>query len=262
MAATDRPRPRPSRGRRLVGFILCALLAGCGTFGGQQQQSALNAESRLRVGEAAERAGDKDTAVSMYTTAAEAAPEDAQIQVQAANGLARTGKWTQARDLLLGRLKTHPRDTSLQRALAAIYVMAGQSPAAIARFDEVLAVAPADIGALVDKGVALDLQARHAEAQVLYRRALALAPEDAVISNNLALSLMMSGRLREAQAVLMPFAEADDVPERLKINLGIISAANGDTEMARRLLEGRVGDADVAALTRALLRGRASVAPF
>ena len=241
---------------RMLGVAaLCAALVGCGQAPGAQR-TELNAESRLRVGEAAERSGDMDTAVSMYTAAAENAPEDASVQVRAAQGLARAGKWNQARDLLLGRVKLKPRDPDLLRALASIYVMVGQSRVAIARYDEVLAIAPGDVNAIDGKAVALDLAQRHGEAQAVYRRALTLAPEDPIISNNLALSLLMEGRLREAQDVLAPFAEAEDVPERLKINLGIIYAANGDAELARRLLEGHVGDADLQSLTRAVTRGR------
>ncbi|MCX7384629.1 MAG: tetratricopeptide repeat protein [Alphaproteobacteria bacterium] len=233
---------------------LCLALASCGAAGGPQTE--LNAESRLRVGEAAERSGDKDTAIAMYSAAAESAPEDASVQVRVANGLARSGRWSQARDLLQARLKSRPRDPDLLRALASIHVMVGQTRVAIARFDEVLAILPLDIGALTGKAVALDIQSRHAEAQALYRRALAIAPDDPVISNNLALSLMMDGQLNAAQVVLAPFVDADDVPERLKINLGIILAANGNMEMARALLNGHLGDAELLALTRAASRPR------
>ena len=96
--------------------------------------------------------------------------------------------------VLLGRVKLKPRDPDLLRALASIYVMVGQSRVAIARCDEVLAIAPGDVNAIDGKAVALDLAQRHGEAQAVYRRALTLAPEDPIISNNLALSLLMEGR--------------------------------------------------------------------
>ena len=229
---------------------LCCALAACG--GTLGQHGDLTPDSRLRVAEAAEQSGNTDTAASMYAAAAEAAPEDMAVQVRAATGLARSGKWNPARDLLVTRLKTHPRDPDLLRALASIYVMVGQPGFAIARFNDVLAVVPADVDAMVGKAVALDLESRHADAQLLYRKALAVQPNDAVISNDLAISLMMSGHMREAQSVLEPFAEADDVPERLKVNLGIIYAANGEADRAHELLDGHIGDNDLRMLTRAI----------
>jgi Flp pilus assembly protein TadD len=237
-------------------LLLAALLSGCGRSTPAERQGELNPESRMRVGEAAERAGDKATAIAMYTAAAHDAPDDVAVQLAAASGLARAGKWNQARDLMVERVKSHPNNPDLLRMLASIYVMVGQSEAAIARFDQVLALAPNDIQAMADKGVALDLLGRHGEAQALYRRALAIAPNDPIVSNDLALSLLMEGRAPAALAVLQPFAEADGVPDRLKINLGVILAANGRTEQAHRLLDGRVTPAELETLTRALTRGR------
>jgi Flp pilus assembly protein TadD len=252
---TQRRRPRFAV---LLAACLGGALAACGgaTSG---LRSEMRPEDRLGVAEAAERSGDRDTAASMYSAAAEAAPDNIEVQVRAATGLARSGKWNPARDLLVNRLKAHPKDPELLRALASIYVMVGQSGYAIARFNDVLAGTPADVSAMVGKAVALDLQSRHVEAQEIYHRALALVPGDAVISNDLALSLMMAGRMREAQTVLAPFAESDDVPDRLKINLGIIYAANGDADHAREMLDGRVGDADLQALTNALAHNAPTV---
>ena len=253
MIARWRPNRRLPLFWRDLGFVLIAgaVLSGCASLQGGAK-SGFTSDSRLRVAEAAEQSGDKDMAASQFAAAAEASPEDTATQIAAAGGLARAGKWPAARDLLTVRLKAHPNDPNLLRALASLHLLAGQFGPAIARLDQALAVAPSDTNALVDKAVALDLQHRHAEAQRLYRRALAILPDDPVISNDLAVSLMIEGRIREAQDVLAPFADSDTVPERLKNNLGILFAANGDTEDSRRMLEGRLADADLTALTHAL----------
>jgi Flp pilus assembly protein TadD len=65
-------------------------------------------------------------------------------------------------------------------------------------FDKLLAGDARDANTLADKGIALDLLHRHAEAQVLYRQALQIQPNDSGIANDLALSLMLDGRLKEA----------------------------------------------------------------
>jgi Flp pilus assembly protein TadD len=188
----------------------------------------------------------------MYQEAADSAPNDTALQMRCATGLARNGRTGAARDLLIARLKTHPNDSDLLRGLAAIYVVTGLPNPAISKLDAALAARPGDADALLDKAVALDLQGHHAEAQRLYRQILARAPDDPVVSNDLAVSLLIEGRTREAQAVLAPFAESDGIPERLRINLGLICAANGNAEAAKRLLGDRYGEEDVQALTRTI----------
>ncbi len=237
----------------LASAAACWLLASCA---GQQadggQQSSLNAESRLRVAAAAEASGDRGMAASMYAAAAAAAPGNTQTQLVCAEGLARNGKIEDASALLARRLKTTPRDPQVLGTLGAIQVLAGQPSLAIQTLSEVLQVKPDDVKALANKAIALDELRRHDEAQRIYRQALALAPGDPAISNDLALSLMLSGQPEEARRVLSPFRDVDGLPERMRINLGILDAAGGHAEEAQELLGSRIGAADLAALTQAI----------
>ena len=52
--------------------------------------------------------------------------------------------------------------------------------------------------------------------------------------NDLALSLMLSGHSDEARKVLLPFRDVANLPERVRINLGIVEAAGGDRFGGRR----------------------------
>jgi Flp pilus assembly protein TadD len=250
-------RTATRRAVRLPALLVLAVLAGCAAPAAGPRAEA-DPQAKLRVAEAAEVSGDRDLAASMYASAAAMAPDDTMVQVRGAMGLARNGKLASARDLLTERLKAKPNDPALLRALASIYLVAGQSRNAIALSDHALAVAPKDLSAMVSKAVALDLEDRHADAQQIYRQALALAPGDAAISNDLALSLLMSGRSREAQDVLVPFEDSDTVPERVKINLGIIYAVNGEMGRAKSLLRGRMDDAELDEVLKGLNRSAAS----
>jgi Flp pilus assembly protein TadD len=242
--------------RMLPVVVLCCVLEACAATP-PGQVASLDGEQRLQVADAATASGDHALALSMYQAAADNAPNDTALQLRCATGLARNGKTGAARDLLITRLKAHPNDSDLLRGLAAIYVVTGQPSPAINELNQALAARPGDSDAMLDKAVALDLQGSHAEAQRLYHQMLARAPDDPAVSNDLAVSLMIEGRTQEAQAVLAPFADSDDVPDRLRINLGLIYAANGNADAARRLLGDRLGEADVQTLTRSI----ASAAP-
>lgn len=227
------------------------LLAGCSPQH-DGQQHGLTSESRLRVADAAEASGDRQTALSMYAAAANDAPNDTPTQLRSAEGLARNGGLEDASAVLTRRLKTTPHDADLQRTLGAIQVMAGEPARAIVTLSGVLAAKPNDTTALVNKAVALDILHKHDEAQGLYRTALLQSPDDLTISNDLALSLLLSGQREEARLTMLPFRDAPNLPERIRTNLGILDAANGHSAEARQLLGSRIGAGDLASLTQAI----------
>lgn len=235
--------------------LACVLLAACGTSGGDGPKQGFTGEARLRVALAAEGSGDRELAASMYSTAAAELPSDTAVQLRSAEGLARNGRVEEAAGLLRRRLRDDPRQAELLATLGSIEVLSGQPAQAETTLTEALAIRPDNIRALVNKGVALDLQKRHGEAQGLYRQALTLTPRDAAISNNLALSLLLSGHAAEAREALLPFRDDTTVPERVRINLGILEAAGGNGGEAQRLLAGNVSATDLAMLTHAIEAG-------
>jgi Flp pilus assembly protein TadD len=238
-----------------LSVIACAGLTAC-TSMSTQHQPALTAGARLQVAEAADTAGDSDLAISMYTAAAASEPSNITLQLRCADALARNGKVSQARQILTEKLRSNPNQPDLVRALAMIDLIAGQPTQAIAGLDQILASNPGDVRALVDKGVALDLQRQHAAARAIYRQVLATTPDDAATRNNLAVSLMMEGRNREALETLGPMQDADNSPPRLRVNLGILYAASGNAERSRQLLGNRISDSELSVLTRALASSR------
>lgn len=226
------------------------LLAGCASH--QTVEHGLTAESRLRVADAAETSGDKQTARSMYAAAANDSPNDTQIQLRSAEGLTRNGGLGDAAELLARRLKSTPRDPELLRTLGAIQIMSGEPGRAILTLSDVLAAKPDDAKALVNKAVALDILHKHDEAQVLYRKAMMQLPDDMTIANDLALSLLLSGQREAARLTLLPFRDARELPERVRTNIGILDAATGHPVEAGQVLGSRIASADLASLTQAI----------
>ena len=230
---------------------VCAALMACAPVD-IRRKPTLSTEARLQVAQAADASGDSDLAISMYTAAAAAEPTNITLQLRCADALARSGKTKQARQMLTERLRSRPGQPDLTRALALIDLIAGQPAQAIAGLDRILASNPGDVRALVDKAVALDLLGQHRAAQAIYSQVLATVPNDPAATNDLAVSLMLEGRTRQALDTLAPLQDADDAPQRLKVNLGILYAATGNVERSQQLLGDRISDGDLSALTRAL----------
>jgi hypothetical protein len=131
-------------------------------------------------------------------------------------------------------------------------VLQGQPGPAIARFDTALLANPSDVRAMVNKGIALDMLGRHAEAQDLYRRADTLSPDDPAVRSNLAMSLMLSGQAQQAADIMQNMGlSADNIP-RVRNNMAVMAAANGDMVRARRLSSGEISDVELQSLASQL----------
>ena len=230
----------------------CTVLTACASIG-PKHQTALSTEAALQVAAEAEASGNNDLAMSMYAEAAAREPGNVELQLRYTDALARSGKISQARQLITERLRANPGNPELLRASALIDLVTGEAKQAIAGLDRVLAANPGDIRALVDKGIALDLQGQHTAAQAIYREVLAREPNDPATTNDLAVSLMLEGRTGQALETLAPIQQTGNMPERAKVNLGILYAATGHPEQSRLLLGDRVKDGDLLALTHALV---------
>jgi Flp pilus assembly protein TadD len=236
-------------GIKLAAVIVPLSVAACAP--SAPPAPTLAGEPRLRLGQAAEESGDLGMAENMYAAASAAAPKDASIQLRYADVLVRSGKVGEAREVLARHLDTVSDQQQLRDGLGSIDVLAGEPARAIGEFDTGLAADPNDIRALVNKAVALDLLGHHGEAQTLYRRALILIPGDAVVVNNLALSMLLGGQAREAAEVVATLRNRSDVLPRIRASVGVVLAADGDLAGARAMIGSAESDEQLVGLARA-----------
>ena len=106
--------------------------------------------------------------------------------------------------------------------------------------------APRNPTAFIDLGVARDLMHRHADAQIAYRQALAVDPQQIAAQVNLALSLAMSGRGEEAVRMMRPLAEAPRASRKLHHDFAAVLAMSGQRAEAERILSADLPPAEVA----------------
>lgn len=236
-----------------LGLVITGwVLAACAVPASDSSKVNVSGSSRLHLATAAEASGDKQLALTLYAAAAAEAPSDISLQLRCAEGLSRNGSLDAAANLLTRDLKSTPRQPDMLRTLGSIQVLAGQPAQAVDTLSQALAINPDDVKAEVNKAIALDLLRRHAEAQTLYRQALLKLPNDPVISNDLALSLLLSGRVAEARQALSPIRDDPSLPERVRTNIAILEAAGGNSQEAQRLVGTQMSAADLAMLTQAL----------
>ncbi|MFP6747603.1 MAG: tetratricopeptide repeat protein, partial [Alphaproteobacteria bacterium] len=116
-------------------------------------------------------------------------------------------------------------------------------------------------------GIAHDRLEMYEQAERRYRQALDLSPENAVVMNNLALSLAQAGRLDEAIDILDQASALPEATARMRQNLALLYAMKGDLASAeqyvRRDLLPKIADHNMAYYRRlkAAVTGDAGPAP-
>jgi Flp pilus assembly protein TadD len=86
-------------------------------------------------------------------------------------------------------------------------------------------------------GAALSAQGKQQAAQVEFAKALALAPDNPAVLNNLALSYALDGKHSEAERLLRQASDAQGGNAKAKQNLALIVGLRGNVDEARRLSE-------------------------
>jgi Flp pilus assembly protein TadD len=95
--------------------------------------------------------------------------------------------------------------------------------------------------------VALDMQGRHQAAQDVYARLLRFAPDDPVAPVNLALSLSLSGQAGRSVPMLRGAASAPGATPRVRHDLAVALALSGRLREAEKLLLTDLSPGDAAA---------------
>ncbi|MCA1398109.1 tetratricopeptide (TPR) repeat protein [Bradyrhizobium japonicum] len=101
-------------------------------------------------------------------------------------------------------LKQQPNNVDAAISLARVLLARKSPDQALEVLDNVLLAAPGDLRTLNAKGVVLDQKGRHQEAQGLYRKALEREPSNAMLHNNLKLSLALESKTETEDAGSQP----------------------------------------------------------
>jgi len=211
----------------------------------EQEQEKLSAKvaeaaanqggAALRLARAARAVKDFPAAINLYKSVIAADPADTDTVVEMGLTELEAGQVDDAIATFQAVPATSKSQFAAQLALERVYLMQSQPVRALDYANKAVALDARSPAALVGRGVALDLLARHPQAQASYRSALAIMPDDVPARSNLALSLAMSGEFDEAIAIMVPLARAPSATPRLRQNLALIYGLKGDMTAARAL---------------------------
>ena len=193
-------------------------------------------EARLKLAETHERMNNLRAAAPEFIRAADALPDNRDVQIKATQILLLAGRFEDAKARATKLLEKDPKDLDAlllnANAMAALKDPAG----ALAEIEEAMQVNPDDSRSLVSLG-ALRVQTGEAkEAEAAFRQAIALEPTAVEAHLALANYLWASGRPAEAEQSLKQALSID--PQHLLANrmLGVLYMATGRQKEAEQPL--------------------------
>jgi tetratricopeptide (TPR) repeat protein len=200
-------------------------------------------DTRVQAALSRGRAGETAEAARRMKALFSAEPRDEGVALGLLEAFERAGRLPAAVALLEDAARKHPDAPALLYARASALDRAGRVPEALAAMRRVLAVAPAQAGALNYVGYVMTEQNGDLrEAEGLLRRAVQLRPDDGAVADSLGFCLLKEGRV---EAALEELRRAD----RLSPGDPVILGHLGDALLAA----GRRDDA-ADAFRRALAR--------
>jgi len=194
-------------------------------------------EARLKLAETHERMNNLQAAYPEYIRAADALPDNHDVQLKATRILLLSGQFEDAKARAAGLLEKNPKD--VEALLLRANAMAGlRDPAgAIAEIEEAIKINPESSQAFVSLG-AIRMNGGDAKlAEAAYRQAIALEPESMGAKLALANFLWAAGRAPEAEAALKEVLAKD--PQHLLANrmLGVLYLSTRRTSEAEQPLK-------------------------
>lgn len=225
----------PVKSVRIIKWAVIALMAGslsaCAGRG-----STDRAESRsLDVARAALRGGAPQIALRAATVRLADDPTDVGALLIQGDALTSLGRLEQAEWSYRAALRRRPDLASAHIGLGRC-LLATDAAGAERQFLSAVGRESGNAAAWNDLGVAQDLLRRHGDAQMAYRRALALNPQMIGAQVNLALSLAMGGDAGAAERMVRPFAEDAGASPKLRHDLAAVLAMGGQRGEAARIL--------------------------
>lgn len=154
-----------------------------------------------------------------------------------ATSLDELGQKPQQIDVLRTTAQRTSGDAAAQAKLGRMLLAAGDPQGAEEILGRAVSLNPRDVQSLSAMGAALDQQTKHSEARDKYQMAMAMAPDDMNVVNNLGMSYALQGKLPEAESTLrkaLNHPNAKNTP-RIRQNLALVLGLQGRFDDAKRI---------------------------
>ena len=224
--------------RNSVFLVILISISGCGS--PQRPVETFDTAplpSQKALAFEAERRGDWPAAASHWERTTQSSLEDKTITLALVRALRLSGACGRAAPYLSTLLSNHGSDFQVLLETGKCHLVSGRLDAAVSTLDQAIEAGPMNWEAETVMATALDHLERPHDALVHHDRALELAPGNAIILSNKAISLALDGKLDLALTLMREASAKPDAISRVRLNLAFLEAISGNMEFAALMAE-------------------------
>jgi len=249
--------------RLLLAALLAASVSGCAAIAPSGRPSGSAESTTVRLAEATAKIGDHQEAARLFEKALAAEPDSVPALLGLGTSYAALGQQGRAESALLRAHELEAGNVEVLTALARVQLNKGDPAKAVEYYDLALRRRPTDLSALTGKGVALDAQSRHLEAQRVYETGMKSYPTNYVLRSNYALSIVLVGEVDRGLSILRELVRDPVAAPHVRGNLALAYGLAGRETDARATLALDLSAAEIeenitvyAALRRMIAEGK------
>ena len=212
-------------------LVLVAGLAGCADDGNSGPAKTVTPDTMMRLADTTRQSGDLGQAAALYQRAAQMDPKNPKPLLALGSIFAQMQLPRDAAQAWTAALNLDPKNAAALRGLANAQIQTGDASGAIANLKAAQAIQP-DWRNDNSLGVAYDMSGDHAAAQKAYKDGLTLDPNNLQLTNNLGLSLALTGNYDQGIPLLESSARDPRSTPRMRQNLALAYGLSGDDKKA------------------------------
>jgi len=172
---------------------------------------------------------------AFWATQVDADPKDAEAGIKLSAALRALARYDEAVQAINAVLVQQPQNVDALLERARVAVARGQGFYAIDPVRKVLQIAPKDWRAATLLAVAMDQAQRPDEALEAHRKAMELAPDNAVVLSNAAMFYAAQGDKAEAETLLRKAVAQPDAGLQVRQNLALVLGLQGKIAEAEKI---------------------------
>ncbi|MFM7631649.1 MAG: tetratricopeptide repeat protein [Alphaproteobacteria bacterium] len=202
--------------------------------------------SLTKIADSSFEAENYEPALELYLRAYKKKPDDATLE-KIALTFDRMGNPQASYQAYAMLYQKNPKNPLYLKNLAQAAFYAEDFEASQKHYQALLQMDPSD-GNHLGAGVVEDVLGNHDAAQTHYRQVIQHSPRNLNAKNNLGLSLLLQGKVTEAESTLKALTERADSEARFEVNLALVYGVSGKAGQAQPLLEKYFPQDQVAAM--------------